>query len=159
MVFKCCVCVDLNHYWLTSTVGWCYQNMLQCFITHFMLFHYLYVMQSVCELNLFLPINNTCLNNQCCPLQSSLLGTCVPLILALFEPFCTAYHLNWTNVWWLCLNLGEVSKSPVSSWIVGKAQLRTKKKQWHVLHVWASVSCLFWVRIWWAPPLVYGSYH
>lgn len=85
-------------------------------------------MQSVCELNLFLHNNNTCLNNQCCPLQSSLLGTCGPLILALSEPFHTAYHLNWTSVWWLCLNLGEVGKSPVLSWIAGKAQLRTKKK-------------------------------
>jgi len=69
--------------------------MVQCFITHFILFHYLYVMQSVYELNLILHNNNTCLNNQCCPLQGSLLGTlyCATLTLALFEPFCTA-HLN-----------------------------------------------------------------
>jgi hypothetical protein len=43
------------------------------------------------------------------------------------EPFCTAHHLNWTSVWWLYLNHGEISKSPMPSWIVGKAQLSTKK--------------------------------
>lgn len=135
-------------------------NMVQCFNTHFILFYYLYVMRSVYELNLF-PRNNTCLNNQGCPLQSSLLGTlyCVPVILAPFESFCTAHCLNWAIVWWLCLNCGEISKSLVPSWIVGKSQLSTKRKHWHVLHIWANVSCLFWVQIWWAPQLVSGSYH
>jgi len=133
----------------------------QCFNTHFILFHYLYVMQSVYELNLVPRNNNTCLNNQGCHLQSSLLGTlyCGPVILALFEPFYTAHHLNWASVWWLCLNHGEISISPVPSWIVGKTQLSAKKKQWHVLHIRANVSCLFWVWIWWAPQLVSGSYH
>lgn len=88
-------------------------------------------MQSVYELNLILHNNSTCLNNQCCLLQSSLLGTlnCATLTLALFEPFCTAHHLNWASVWWLCLNLGEISKSPVPSWIAGKTQLSTKKNR------------------------------
>ena len=29
-VFTCCVCVDLNHYRLTSTTGWCYLSINKC---------------------------------------------------------------------------------------------------------------------------------
>lgn len=128
-MFKCCICLYLNRYWLTSTEGWCYLNMVQCFSTHFILFHYLYVMHLVYELNLFPHNNKTCLNNQLYPLQSSLLGALYgsPVILALFEPFCSAHCLNGASVWWLCLNRGEISKSPVPSWIAGEAQLSTKK--------------------------------
>ena len=110
-------------------MGWYYLNMVQWFSTHFILFHYLYVMQSVYELNLFPHNNNTCHNNQCCPLQSSLLGTlcCGPVIVALFEPFCTAHHLTWAIVWWLCLNCDEISKSPLPSWIGEKPSWTQKK--------------------------------
>jgi hypothetical protein len=139
--------MDLNCYWLTSTVGWCYLNMVQCFNTHFILFLYLYVMQSVYELNLVPCNNNTCLNNQGCPLQSSLLGTlnCDPVILALFEPFCTAHHLNWASVWWLCLNHGEISISPVPSWIVGKTQLSAKKKNSNMFFAYEPMCLAFFV--------------